>query len=68
MVKYPDIGDGWVKVVKRGFRLKCCHCHLIHDIDFRVHDGDIEIRVESNDRATKASRRGVYKKVIIVDY
>lgn len=67
MPKYPDIGDGWVRVPKRGFRLKCCSCGLVHTVDFRDNGLGQEIRVERHERATKAARRALHRKVVIID-
>lgn len=47
----------WMRVVKRGFREQCCDCGLVHDLDFRIVDGNIEIRTRRNERATAAVRR-----------
>ncbi len=66
--RYPDIGEGWVPVPKRGFRLKCCDCSLIHTIDFRINSrGQVEIRVDRHERATKAARRGLNRRFVDVD-
>lgn len=67
MARYKDIGEGWVQVAKRGFRLRCCSCGLIHTIDFRIQEDRIEIRMERHERATKAARRAIQKRVVIVD-
>jgi hypothetical protein len=67
MARYPDIGDGWLRVPKRGFRLKCCSCSLVHVVDFRIVDGQIEIRMDRHERATSAARRSLRRGVVIVD-
>jgi len=52
----PTAGDNgwtdWQKPVMRGYRLGCCDCGLVHDIDFRVvrvvkrnRDGSKEVEV-----------------------
>jgi hypothetical protein len=57
--------DWWTPPAK-GHRLACCHCHLVHDVEFRVLLGGkevdlrtvtIQIRMRVNDRATSAMRR-----------
>jgi len=35
----------------------CCDCHLVHDLDFRIVDGEVEFRATRNNRATSAARR-----------
>ena len=67
MARYPDIGDGWQRVYKRGFRLKCCDCGLTHVIDFRDRGDGQEIRVERDERATKSARRALHKKIVIIN-
>lgn len=39
MAKMKKIKDGdWVYPEMSGFKLKCCDCGLIHDVDFAVVD------------------------------
>lgn len=58
---YPDVGDEWHWVPKKGFKLMCCGCRLIHTFQFRiVQNGKkrkIEIKVDRDDRATGQARR-----------
>jgi hypothetical protein len=68
MPRYPYAGDDWFTVPKRGFRLKCCGCSLVHEIDFKiVNGGEIQMRIKRHERATSAARRAIRKKVLIVD-
>lgn len=60
--KYPQIVDGdWVRPKRRGYRDQCCHCGLIHAMDFRiVRRGSkryIEFRAVQDGRATAGARR-----------
>jgi hypothetical protein len=58
--------DGWTKwisPVMSGYRLGCCDCGLIHEMDFRIvkeDDGSesVEFRARRHERATAAKRRG----------
>jgi hypothetical protein len=36
-IKYdePEAGE-WVKPIRKGYRLKCCKCGLVHFVDFRL--------------------------------
>jgi len=52
----PEAGE-WVRPVRRGYKLACCDCGLVHKFDFRVHRGRIEIRAFRDNRATAAIRR-----------
>lgn len=57
--RYQQIYDGdWNRVTMRKQRERCCDCGKVHDIDYRMVDGHLEIRTTSNERATKAARRG----------
>lgn len=72
MAKYPYVEDvededGWLKITKRGFRLKCCSCALVHEIDFKHVNGELYIRMDRHEAATKAARRAIRKTVVIVD-
>lgn len=59
---YPPVGDDFFAPVTEGFRLACCDCGLVHNIDFRINDeGEIEVRFERNNRATAARRREMDK-------
>jgi hypothetical protein len=56
--RYHQVVDGeWIRPKKRQFREMCCDCHLVHDLDFRIIDGEIEFRATRNNRATSAARR-----------
>lgn len=60
--KYPSVKDGqWVAPVKRGYRMRCCDCGLVHVIDFdhipRGRGRKIIFRAWRDERATAASRR-----------
>ena len=47
----------WVRPVENGYRMRCCDCKLVHEMDFRVtDDGRAEFRVRRNNRATALSR------------
>lgn len=54
--KHPVRGDGWTGWIhpKTSYRVQCCDCGLVHDIEFSK---DIRFKVKRNNRATAASRR-----------
>ena len=64
----PIHGNG-----KRNYRLACCDCKLVHEIQFRIkkrRNGrfDVVFRASRNNRATSALRRGANpKKKRLVD-
>jgi len=43
--------------IRRGYKMACCDCGLVHKLDFRVRKGKIEFRVFRDNRATAAMRR-----------
>ena len=50
----------WVQPVRRGYKMACCDCGLVHEMDFRITAGNhIQFRVRRNNRATGAVRVGM---------
>ncbi len=57
-MKYDQIHDGdWIKPRHRGWRMLCCHCRLVHIVDFKVIKGHVHLRARVCKRATAAARR-----------
>lgn len=55
---YRQVHDGeWVQPVRRGYRMMCCDCSLVHVLNFRVRRGSIQIQAIRHKRATAAARR-----------
>lgn len=52
----PKAGE-WVRPIRRGYKLACCDCGLVHNMDFTIHKGRIYFRVFRNNRATGQMRR-----------
>lgn len=52
----PEEGE-WVQPVRKGYKLACCDCGLVHTLDFRVHGGRAQFRVFRNNRSTAMMRR-----------
>lgn len=59
--------DGWSKwrspihgKKDRNYRSACCDCGLVHEIQFRIKEGNVVFRVRRNNRATAAVRRGFH--------
>ena len=53
----------WVWPRRRGYKLVCCDCALVHRIDFVVDGrGRILIRLRRDERATAAIRREARKR------
>lgn len=65
---YPQVYDGeWVQPVRRGYRLQCCDCCLIHVINFRLKKHGkgflIQLQAFRDDRATARQRKRQKVKV-----
>lgn len=55
---YPSVSSNeWVQPVRNGYRMACCDCGLVHDVDFRVKNGRVQLRARRNNRSTAAIRR-----------
>jgi hypothetical protein len=55
---YYHVTDGeWIRVPKRGYKEQCCDCGLIHRLNFRIVDGQIEIQTFRDARATGGARK-----------
>jgi hypothetical protein len=52
----PEAGQ-WVQPVRKGYKLCCCDCGLVHKMDFRIFGGRAQFRVFRDNRATAAVRR-----------
>ena len=66
-MRYKQEQDGaWVRPVKRGYKMMCCDCGLVHVLDFKhVPYGSgrkIIFRVRRDIRATSAARREIIKR------
>lgn len=62
MARHRDEPDGrWFRV-RRGDRLACCDCGLVHDVTIRRGPAGYELRLTRNARATAAARRGHRKE------
>jgi len=55
---YPRLkANEWQQPIKKGYRMACCDCGLVHDMDFRIVEGKIQFRARRNNRATGQLRR-----------
>jgi hypothetical protein len=62
-MRYEDVKAGqWVQPKRRGYRMACCDCGLVHVFDFRVHARRIQFRAFRNERATRCQRRRLAKE------
>ena len=58
MARYerPKAGQ-WVQPIRRGYKLCCCDCGLVHKMDFRVRNGRAQYRAYRDERSTALVRR-----------
>lgn len=56
----PESGE-WVQPIRRGYKLACCDCGLVHRLDFRIHKGRTQFRAFRNERSTGQMRRWMKK-------
>lgn len=51
----------WIRPVRKGYKMACCDCGLVHDLDFRIRKewrgNVVEFRARRNTRSTAAMRR-----------
>jgi hypothetical protein len=52
----PKAGE-WIRPVRRGYKLACCDCGLVHLVNFRVRKGRVEFQVFRANRSTALMRR-----------
>lgn len=57
----PEAGE-WVQPIRRGYKLACCDCGLVHNLDFRVLRGRVQFRAFRNERSTALTRRHEKRK------
>lgn len=61
-MRYPTPKSGeWIRPVMKGYRMLCCDCGLVHQLDFKVirwgRGHKVKFKVFRNERATSAARR-----------
>lgn len=57
-MRYPKVNDGeWVQPRRRGYKMACCDCGLVHRLNFRIVNGRIQFQASRDNRATGAVRR-----------
>lgn len=47
----------WIQPIKKGYKMCCCDCGLVHNMNFRIFEGRIQFQVNRNNRATGQKRR-----------
>ena len=58
MANYPEVQSGqWVQPVRKGYKMSCCDCGLVHKLNFRLRRGRIQLQAFRDNRATGQKRR-----------
>ena len=52
----PQSGK-WIQPVRWKYRMACCDCGLVHNMDSRVRNGRVQFRISRNGQATYAMRK-----------
>lgn len=57
--QHPVDADGWTDWIRpaQGYRMGCCDCGLVHEMEFRVSGEKVEFRAKRHARATAVKRR-----------
>ena len=58
MAYYKPKSNEWVQPIRKGYKLSCCDCGLVHDVDFRIVNNRVQFRVRRNGKATGGMRAG----------
>lgn len=63
MSRYAEpLAGEWIQPVRRGYKMACCDCGLVHRMDFRVYRGRAQFMVWPAKRETAMVRRWRGKK------
>lgn len=52
----PQAGE-WVQPVRRGYKMACCDCGLVHLMNFRTHQKRVQFAVWRSNRSTAQMRK-----------
>jgi hypothetical protein len=60
---YTQVFSGeWVQPVRKGYKMGCCDCGLVHTVNFRIVKRRIQFQAFRDERKTAAHRRERKKK------
>lgn len=57
----PSPGE-WIQPRRRGYKMACCDCCLVHNLDFRIYKGRVQFRAFRNGPATGGMRTAKNRK------
>lgn len=65
-MKYYKQKDGeWVQPIRKGYKMACCDCGLVHSIDFRIKLNRVQFKAYRDNRATGQKRR-YFKSIRVI--
>lgn len=47
----------WVQPIADGYKMSCCDCDLVHEMQFRIEGEHVQFRARRHNRATAQKRR-----------
>jgi len=57
-IHYDQAYDNeWILPLKKSYRMCCCDCNLVHQMDFRIKGKDVEYRARRDKKETARLRR-----------
>ena len=58
MSRYHPVTDGeWIQPKRRGHKMACCDCGLVHVLNFRQRDGRIQFQAFRDKEKTRKRRK-----------
>jgi hypothetical protein len=62
MARFQKVSDGeWVQPRRRGYKMACCDCGLVHTVNFRIvpwgRGRKVQFQAYRNNRSTALMRR-----------
>lgn len=49
----------WVQPIRKKYKMACCDCGLVHQMDFRIKRNRVQFRVRRDNRSTAGMRIGM---------
>lgn len=43
----------WIQPVRKGYKMQCCNCDLIHIVDFRIKLGRVQFKMKRSRKVRK---------------
>lgn len=63
VVRWEKVVKGaWVRPARKGYRLRCCDCGLVHSVEFRIVDGYVEMLFQRRERETTVERVRILRR------